>query len=127
MTARSSPKHSNRRPAAPASTNQSHSTDSNKSAPVFQVLAQIPSGCVATYGQVANLAGMPGAARYVGYCLRNLPEGSALPWHRVVAAGGRIALAEGSDAFASQLNKLNQEGIDLRNGKVDMKRFQWRC
>lgn len=97
----------------------------DRRAPVFQVIAQIPVGNVATYGQIASLAGMPGAARYVGYCLRGLPSGSTLPWQRVVGAGGRIAFAAGSDAFVLQQKKLLQDGVDCRNGKIDLRRFQW--
>lgn len=106
-------------PAGPMDTNQ------DRRAPVFQAIAQIPVGAVATYGQIARLAGMPGAARYVGYCLRNLPKGSKLPWHRVIGAGGRIAFPNGSDAFLLQAKKLRKEGVECNDGKISLRNFQW--
>jgi methylated-DNA-protein-cysteine methyltransferase-like protein len=98
---------------------------SDRRAPVFQVIAQIPAGFVATYGQIAALAGMPGAARYVGYCLRGLPKGSKLPWQRVIGAGGRIAFPAGSDAFERQAKRLRKEGVIVNNGRISLKQFQW--
>ena len=59
---------------------------------VWQIVASIPEGCVATYGDVAQLAGSPRAARQVGGVLKRLPEGSTLPWHRVVNRHGDISL-----------------------------------
>lgn len=114
-----------RRARSVAATQAAATQHDSKATPVFQALAQIPAGRVATYGQIAKLAGLPGAARYVGYCLRNLPDGSTLPWHRVVAAGGRIAFAAGSDAFVRQIGKLQREGITSSNGRIDLRRFQW--
>ena len=58
---------------------------------VWQIVHDIPSGHVATYGQIAILAGLPGHARYVGTVLKNLPSQSRLPWHRVVNAKGCIS------------------------------------
>lgn len=58
---------------------------------VWQIVASIPEGCVTTYGEVARLAGSPRAARQVGGVLRRLPEGSTLPWHRVVNRHGAIS------------------------------------
>jgi methylated-DNA-protein-cysteine methyltransferase related protein len=103
---------------------QANATD--RQAPIYQIVAAIPPGKVASYGQVAALAGMHGAARYVGYCLRNLPGGSALPWHRVVTAAGHIAFAADTDACQRQMAKLQAEGIELLGTRVDMKRYQWR-
>jgi methylated-DNA-protein-cysteine methyltransferase-like protein len=97
----------------------------DRRAPVLLAIAQIPAGKVATYGQIARLAGMPGAARYVGYCLRNLPQGSRLPWHRVIGAGGRIAFPHGSDAFALQQKKLRKEGVECSDGRINLRLFQW--
>ena len=59
---------------------------------LYIVLSKIPSGRLVTYGQLAKMAGYPGAARAVGALLKQLPEGTQLPWHRVVAAGGRLSL-----------------------------------
>ena len=59
---------------------------------IYAVVRRIPRGRVATYGQVAALAGLPHAPRVAGYALHALPEGTPVPWHRVVAAGGRLTL-----------------------------------
>lgn len=97
----------------------------DKREPVYQAIAAIPEGRVATYGQIAILAGMPGAARYVGFCLRGLPKGSKLPWHRVIGAGGHIAFPAGSDAFLLQAKKLCKEGVDCNNGRINLRNFRW--
>lgn len=91
---------------------------------IWQVVADIPAGRVATYGQVAELAGLPGGARQVGRVLALLPPDTRLPWQRVVRAGGASALA--GDAARRQLCRLRAEGVTLANGKVDLKRSRWR-
>lgn len=78
----------------------------------------IPSGKVATYGQVAALAGMPAHARLVGRALANLPTGTRLPWHRVVNAGLRIALREGSGGHVTQRQRLEREGVEFIGQRV---------
>lgn len=92
---------------------------------VYQILAAIPEGCVATYGDIALLAGSPRAARQVGGLLRRLPEGSRLPWHRVVNRAGTLSLT-GTD-FVRQRNALTAEGITVSaDGKIDLSRYRWR-
>ncbi len=87
----------------------------------------VPPGRVATYGQVAEEAGLPGRARLVGRLLAGLPAGSALPWHRVVAAGGRLALPPGSPADREQRRRLRREGSLLPGARrVDLARAGWR-
>ena len=76
---------------------------------VWQVVSMIPKGKVATYGQVAALAGMPAHARFVGAVLRRLPPDSRLPWHRVVNAGLRSSL--GDAGGAEQRRRLANEGV----------------
>ena len=93
---------------------------------IWQVVALIPSGKVATYGEVARQAGLPGAARRVGRSLKFLPEGTSIPWHRVINAQGRISLPEGSASQYTQRERLEAEGILFRGNKtVDLKRFGW--
>jgi methylated-DNA-protein-cysteine methyltransferase-like protein len=92
---------------------------------IWQVLALIPAGRVATYGQVAHLAGLAGGARYVGYCLKNLPACSTLPWHRVINSRGQISFPAGSSQFQHQQARLQAEGVDCRGGKIALSRFQW--
>ena len=90
---------------------------------IWQVVAQIPCGCVATYGQVAALAGLPRGARRVGRAMAQLPAGSALPWHRVINAAGRSAIAGAGGVQQRRL--LRAEGVVFLNGKVDLGRWQW--
>ncbi len=79
-------------------------------AAIWQIVASIPEGKVATYGQIARLAGYPSHARYVGRTLRQLPEGSRLPWHRVLNASRQISRRErGSDT--TQRKRLGEEGV----------------
>lgn len=93
---------------------------------VYAVVRRIPSGRVATYGQVARLAGMPGAARQAGYALHALPPGSAVPWHRVINAQGAVSLrSEAGDALGQRL-LLEREGVHFDGrGRVALSRYQW--
>jgi len=92
---------------------------------IYDVVSRIPRGRVATYGQVADLAGMPRQARLVGYALHALPEGTALPWHRVVNARGRISLRAGG-ADPLQARRLAREGVRAVDGVISLDRFRWR-
>ncbi|MEM6707228.1 MAG: MGMT family protein [Pseudomonadota bacterium] len=87
---------------------------------VWQVVAAIPPGFVAGYGQVAALAGLPGRARWVGRVLSELPADTRLPWHRVVTASGQIADRPGA---ARQRARLRDEGVLVRNGRIASDRF----
>jgi methylated-DNA-protein-cysteine methyltransferase-like protein len=92
---------------------------------VWQIVAAIPEGYVTTYGEVAQLAGSPRAARQVGGVLKRLPEGSTLPWHRVVNRHGTISLT-GPD-LQRQRQALLAEGIQVSGkGLIDMQRYRWR-
>jgi len=95
-------------------------------AALYLTLAQVPAGYVVSYGQLAELAGLGRAARWVGRTLSQLPEGSALPWHRVVAAGGRLSLAAGTVSGEEQRARLRAEGVRMVNHRVDIKRHGWR-
>ncbi len=83
----------------------------------------IPPGTVATYGQVADLAGLPGRARFVGAVLAALPRGSRLPWQRVVNAAGRSSLP--GAAGRRQLKLLKGESVMVINGRIDLRRYRW--
>jgi len=85
---------------------------------LWQVIAQIPRGRVASYGSVARAAGLPGRARQAGYALRTAPAALKLPWHRVLGAGGRIAFPSDSRAHREQARRLRAEGVVVRNGRV---------
>ena len=94
---------------------------------IYAVVGRIPEGRVATYGQVAGLAGLPGRARLVGYALNALAGRSAIPWQRVVNARGRISPRScGSEADTEQRLRLEQEGIQFDDGRILLERFLWR-
>ena len=90
---------------------------------VWQVVEGIPRGHVLTYGEVARLAGMSGAARRVSQALRRAPKDRILPWHRVVNAQGMISFPADSSGFREQKALLEQEGVLFLKGKIDLKRF----
>lgn len=90
---------------------------------VWRVVASIPAGQVATYGQIADLAGLPGGARRVGRVLAALPTDSRLPWHRVINAAGRVSLPGAHGARQRRL--LRAEGVYFRNQRVDLRRHRW--
>lgn len=94
---------------------------------IYTVVRRIPKGRVATYGQVASLAGLPGHARQVGYALHALPDATVVPWHRVVnASGGISARAVHGGELVQQL-LLQKEGVRLDSrGRVALDRVQWR-
>lgn len=92
---------------------------------IWQVVNEIPAGWVATYGQVAQLAGLPGYARYVGHVLKNLPADSKLPWFRVVNAQGRLSFEISTRQYQRQKSLLEKEGIVFINGKFSLREFQW--
>lgn len=92
---------------------------------ILAVVGRVPRGWVVTYGQVARMAGRPGAARMVGWALHALPPGSDLPWHRVVNASGGISLRDGIEAEV-QRALLEAEGIEANpRGRVDLERYRW--
>ena len=93
---------------------------------LYLVLGQIPSGKVVSYGEVAALAGLGRAARWVGRTLSQLPGDTRLPWHRVLGAGGRLSLALGTPSGDEQRARLRAEGVTVRNNRVDMLRHGWR-
>ncbi len=92
---------------------------------IQSVTRRIPRGAVANYGQIADLAGLPGRARMVGRALGQDDDRSTLPWHRVLCSDGRIAFPPDSDAFAVQRERLLAEGVIVQNGRVDMRRHRW--
>ena len=93
---------------------------------IFQVIAQFPYGRVASYGQIARLAGIPKHSRLVGYVLKHMDADSSLPWYRVINSQGKISLSKLNDQGQNiQAQLLLAEGILVIGDKVKMKEFQW--
>ena len=93
---------------------------------IYDVVRRIPPGRVATYGQVASLAGLPGHARQVGYALYALPQTSTVPWHRVVNAKGGISVRAVPGAELVQRHLLVREGVRLNTkGQVPLAQVRW--
>lgn len=95
---------------------------------IYQIVRQIPVGQVATYGQIAELANMPGQARLVGYALYRVVETDEVPWHRVINAKGEVShspFREGSDYLQQEL--MEQEGVKFnQKNKIKLSEYQWR-
>lgn len=92
---------------------------------ILAVVGRIPKGRVATYGQVARLAGFPRQPRLAGYALRGADDG--VPWHRVINAQGCISPRAASDSVRLQRRLLEAEGVRFDSaGRIPLARFQWR-
>jgi methylated-DNA-protein-cysteine methyltransferase-like protein len=92
---------------------------------VWDVVAGIPAGYVLTYGQVAALAGLPNAARRVSGALGQAPKNKPVPWHRVINAQGKISIPKESRWYLRQKDLLQEEGVVIIKGKIDLQRFGW--
>lgn len=92
---------------------------------IIAAVKRIPRGRVCTYGNVADVAGLPRRARLVGTVLRQTPASRGLPWFRVINASGRISFPVGSDSYARQRKHLEDEGVDFVGGRVDLARYGW--
>ena len=94
---------------------------------IYSVVRRIPAGKVATYGQIAALAGFEGHARQVGYALHHLNDANDVPWHRVVNARGEISPRSSGDSHELQRHLLEAEGVVLsREGRVDLRESGWK-
>ncbi len=92
---------------------------------IREVVRDIPPGRVASYGQVAEIAGVPRGARQVGYALRTLPARSDVPWHRVVLSSGRLAFPPSSPSYKRQVRLLRAEDVPVIGGRIDMREYRW--
>lgn len=98
---------------------------SNNYQRIYAVVRRIPEGRVATYGQVAAEADLPGHARQVGYALHALDD-DTVPWHRVINAQGRVSLRAEPGFEGFQQHLLEEEGVAFNDrGAVDLKRYRW--
>ena len=95
---------------------------------IYAQVRKIPRGKVATYGQIASLAGLDGQARQVGYAMAAIPSSSTIPWHRVINAQGRVSMrSEGPGGSIIQQQLLEREGVVFNDGgRVALARFRWK-
>ena len=92
---------------------------------ILQMLAAVPCGQVASYGQIAELAGLPRGARVVAAVLREDGESEDLPWHRILNAQGCIAIPRGNPSREEQVRRLRAESVPVLRGRVDLRRYGW--
>jgi len=96
---------------------------------IWQTVQAIPVGKIACYGQIADLAGLPGRARLVGKALGSVPKegwrGQVVPWYRVLNSQGKISFPLGSENFERQKNLLQDEQVVVIGARVKLKEFQW--
>ena len=95
---------------------------------ILAVVALIPYGKVASYGQIAALAGLPKHARLVGRVLSLMDNNSEIPWHRVINSQGKISLNR-QDQLGQNIQqmKLLEENVQIKNGKISFAKFGWQC
>jgi len=99
-------------------------------AQIWQTIQLIPKGKVACYGQIADLAGLPGRSRLVGKALGSVPEsgwrGQPVPWFRVINSQGKISFPIGSEYFEKQKQLLQDEQVVVIGARIILKEFQWK-
>jgi methylated-DNA-protein-cysteine methyltransferase-like protein len=92
---------------------------------IWQTVKKIPAGKVASYGQIADLAGLPGRARLVGKSLGYIPKALSVPWYRVLRSSGQLAFPKGSEQSLLQTGLLQQEDVVVLNNRVKLREFLW--
>ncbi len=92
---------------------------------IYAVVRKIPYGKVATYGQIALLAGNPHWSQVVGYALHSNPEPDSIPCFRVVNRFGELSTAFAFGGINRQQELLEAEGVEVKDGRVDLKRYLW--
>lgn len=103
-----------------------HSSSDELAQVILSTVALIPYGKVASYGQIAAMAGLPRHARLVGRVLSQMDSSSELPWHRVINSQGGISLSRLDDfGYNEQQARLIAEGVDIVNGKISFRKFGW--
>ena len=108
-------------------TPRSSPTASSSYQRIYAVVRCVPKGQVATYGQVAALAGLPGHARLVGYAMHALPSHTKVPWHRVINAKGEVSLRSMPASEEEQRYRLECEGMSFdARGRIDLEETRWR-
>jgi methylated-DNA-protein-cysteine methyltransferase-like protein len=92
---------------------------------IWRTIAAVPCGRVASYGEIAELAGHARGARLVARALREAPESLALPWHRIVNARGGISIPASSPARDEQVRRLTAESVPVIGYRIEMSRYRW--
>jgi methylated-DNA-protein-cysteine methyltransferase-like protein len=92
---------------------------------IWDTIRDIRKGNVASYGQIAEIAGIPRGARQVGYALRHLPDDHNVPWYRVLQVSGKIAFDKDSRGHKEQSKRLMMEDVAVIAGRVDMHKYRW--
>ncbi len=98
---------------------------SDKVKRIWDTVAAVPKGKVASYGQIADLAGLPGRARLVGKSLKLAPRKLNLPWYRIVRSNGQLAFEKGSENAERQKGLLQQEEVVVLNNRVKLVQYGW--
>lgn len=93
---------------------------------IYAIAKQIPKGKVATYKQIATLAGNSKASRAVGMAMKHNPDMSTIPCHRVVASDGTMHGYSAGNGIESKIEILQNEGVEIRDGKVDLEVYGWK-
>ena len=101
-------------------------TPAQKYKAILGVVKRVPKGCVATYSQIADVAGLPGRARMVGKALSTAFPSSDIPWFRIIRADGRIAFGADTHIGKEQVMHLRNETVEVNNMKVNLTLYQWR-
>ncbi len=92
---------------------------------IWLTVLAIPSGKVASYGQIADLAGLPGRARLVGKCMAYAPKEMQVPWYRVLRSNGQLAFKAKTSAAQKQTALLQEEGVAVIKNRVNLEKFAW--
>ncbi len=100
--------------------------DQNKAQQIWQTVCKVPKGKVASYGQIADLAGLPGRARLVGKVLAYAPNKMNLPWFRIIKSNGQLAFIDGSKEAETQRTLLQKEGVNVMKARVKLNEFAWK-
>jgi methylated-DNA-protein-cysteine methyltransferase-like protein len=93
---------------------------------IWETVKAIPKGKVSSYGQIADLAGLPGRSRLAGTALANTPKSISIPWYRVLRSSGQIAFPKGSEKALEQKTLLMAEGVEVKNLRVKLKDYGWK-
>lgn len=99
--------------------------DKEKAKRIWRTVSKVPKGKVASYGQIADLAGLPGRARLVGKVLGYAPKSLKLPWYRILRSSGQLAFEAGSKEAETQKGFLQEEGVVVLKNRVRIKDFGW--